>query len=58
MSHYVLCPDDPDWDWWLKLEPEVRGYAVKWFRRATDGFYPAFLTSSSAKITVNGDASN
>lgn len=28
----VLCPDDQDWDWWLKLPPAHKGAMVKHYR--------------------------
>lgn len=28
----VLCPDDPDWDWWLNLPQEHRGAMVRHYR--------------------------
>lgn len=29
----AFCPDNQDWDWWLKLAPAVRGAAVSEFRK-------------------------
>lgn len=28
----VLCREDPDWDWWLKLPQEHRGAIVQHYR--------------------------
>lgn len=54
----VLCHESEDWDWWLKLAPEVKGRAVSAFRQAGDAelhaSYP-FLTSSTANITIVGN---
>jgi hypothetical protein len=53
----ILCEDDPDWDWWLKLAPEIRGAAVRAFR--VSGLvdaellksYPGFYSADTSKIT-------
>jgi len=42
MSHAVirepvLCPEDPDWDWWLKLPAAHRGAVVKHYRMLIAG---------------------
>lgn len=29
---FVLCRESEDWDWWLKLPPEVKGASVALLR--------------------------
>lgn len=45
-----LCREDPDWDWWLKLAPEVRAAAVKQFRTSMEADAQPVPQDEAARI--------